>query len=660
MRPTGSRMGRAGAAVTVLALAAALTLGLALALGAGLTSGAASAADDEFGISGAERKDPGVVLNVAVPEGVQVDLGGVSATIDGEDYETEARLIKDSATRVTRTTVLAIDISKSMTGARFTAAKAAARTFLESAPTDVLVGIVTFDKTVEVALEPTTDREAALDVVDGLRVATVKDTQLFDGIEQALTQAGDDGQRSVLVISDGEDTSGALPDEIAAEVAESGVDVGVVALDQSESALAILEEVAGDRGAVLDASAEALTAEFAAEAEILNRQIAVAITAPAEAVSEDKSISISITLPLPEGEKYLYFTLPALSGGEVVTDPASTIPVVLPPSADDGNRWVIYAGSAVFGLGLFAIALALVPAKPKPLTAEARISDFLSGGLGPISVPKESHTPPVFQQMADALGRVLERHRTLDRWISVKLDAAGSELRSSEWALLSIGIFLISSAFGALAGQGDPVVILLFMIIGALGPIAYLSMRISRQRRAFDAVLPETLNLMAGSLTAGLSFVQAIDAIVREGLEPVASAFGRVLVETRIGVSLDDALERVADRYDSRDFHWVVMAIRIQRQVGGNLAELLTTVATTMREREFLRRQVNGLAAEGRLSALILGALPPLFLTYMLIARRDYILPLFTDPRGLVMIIGAAIWLCIGIFWMSRIARVEV
>ena len=122
----------------------------------------------------------------------------------------------------------------------------------------------------------------------------------------------------------------------------------------------------------------------------------------------------------------------------------------------------------------------------------------------------------------------------------------------------------------------------------------------------------------------------------------------------------EEALEGVAERFDSKDFEWVVMAIRIQRQVGGNLAELLDTVAGTMRERAYIRRQVAALAAEGKLSAYVLGGLPPVFLLYLFFAQRDYMSVLFTDPRGLIMLVGAGLWLAIGVFWMSKLIKVEV
>jgi tight adherence protein B len=144
------------------------------------------------------------------------------------------------------------------------------------------------------------------------------------------------------------------------------------------------------------------------------------------------------------------------------------------------------------------------------------------------------------------------------------------------------------------------------------------------------------------------------------GSEPITSEFKRVLVETRLGLSLETAMQGVADRFQSEDFAWVVMAINIQRQVGGNLAELLDTVANTMREREYIRRQVAALAAEGKLSAMVLGGLPPAFLLYLLLANPDYVMVLFTRPLGIAMLIGGVVILGIGMFWMNRIVKVEV
>ncbi|MGH3363074.1 MAG: type II secretion system F family protein, partial [Nocardioides sp.] len=200
----------------------------------------------------------------------------------------------------------------------------------------------------------------------------------------------------------------------------------------------------------------------------------------------------------------------------------------------------------------------------------------------------------------------------------------------------------------------------IFLAVGAVGPWLYLGFKRSRRKKKFESLLADTLQLISGSLSAGLSLAQSIDTVVKEGQEPIAGEFKRVLVETRLGIELDDALQGVADRFESQDFAWIVMAIRIQRQVGGNLAELLETVAGTIREREYMRRQVAALAAEGKLSAWVLGGLPPVFMLYLLIAKRDYVMPMFTEPMGWMMLGGAAMLLGVGAFWMSRLVKVEV
>ena len=166
---------------------------------------------------------------------------------------------------------------------------------------------------------------------------------------------------------------------------------------------------------------------------------------------------------------------------------------------------------------------------------------------------------------------------------------------------------------------------------------------------------------MSGSLAAGLSLAQSVDTIVREGSEPIAGGVPPGAGRDPARASPSRTPSRAsAERFDSKDFEWVVMAIKIQRQVGGNLAELLDTVAATMREREYVRRQVAALAAEGKLSAWVLGGLPPLFMLYLLLTNYDYVIVMFQEPLGWAMLAGAGTILAIGVFWMSRLVKVEV
>ena len=201
---------------------------------------------------------------------------------------------------------------------------------------------------------------------------------------------------------------------------------------------------------------------------------------------------------------------------------------------------------------------------------------------------------------------------------------------------------------------------LLGLLIGLALPWAYLNMKESKRTTAFLAQLPDTLQLVAGSLSAGYSMPQAMDTVVREGQQPITGEFNRALVEARLGVPIEDAMDGVAERMKSKDFAWVVMAIRIQREVGGNLAELLTTVAATLRERERLRRQVQVLSAEGRLSAWILGLLPVVFGLYLSVARPEYLKPLVSEPLGWLLLGFGFVLLVVGALWLRKAVKVEV
>ena len=168
------------------------------------------------------------------------------------------------------------------------------------------------------------------------------------------------------------------------------------------------------------------------------------------------------------------------------------------------------------------------------------------------------------------------------------------------------------------------------------------------------------MQLVASSLRTGFSLPQALDAAQQDGVQPMAEELGRALASTRIGAPLEDELDQIAERTQSEDWRWAVMAIRIQRSVGGNLAEVLMTTVRTLRERAATRRQVRTLSAEGRLSAYILVGLPILVAAALLMFRRAYLRPLWTTTPGLVMVAGALVLMVLGGFWMRKVVTVEV
>jgi tight adherence protein B len=255
--------------------------------------------------------------------------------------------------------------------------------------------------------------------------------------------------------------------------------------------------------------------------------------------------------------------------------------------------------------------------------------------------------------------RALEVRGT-DRTLAARLDIAGMTIRPAEFVVVGacaslvlaagltilVGTFLIGVPAGLLAGW--------------LGMRLVVSIRMGRRRGAFSDQLPDVLQLIASSLQSGFSLAQALDAVVREGSQPAAGEFARALGEARIGADLADALDGVAARMDSQDMRWSVMAIRIQRSVGGNLAEVLRNTIATMRERAFLRRHVKALSAEGRLSAYILVALPILLGGWLFYSSRSYMQLLYTTTIGLMMLTGAVALVVIGALWMRALIKVEV
>ena len=638
--------------------AAALIRGVLLTIILLLTCSApATAAEEEASVAHVEPTKKGVQILVSVPPGSDVDLDAVTVTIDGEDASSEAALAA-STTEVKRTAVLAIDVSKSMTGERFEAAKTAALTFLDTVPDDVYVGIVTFASDVTGAVAPTQDRDEARTVIEDLELTP--QTRLYDGVLEAVEMAGSEGQRSVLVLSDGADTSETPLDDVMSSVTDAEILLDVVALEQTGTAKAALERLAASaEGRVIDADPEALREAFTAEADALARQVLVTAELPESVTSGDAPVSVS----LPTDDTILVadaFAAVRADGAETVPTSAPITPTRTEPGLIIPATWM-YAGLACVGLGLLLLLTMLVP-KPAPALSAGEVASTYtqrSSGRTHSAAPK-AEADQALEQAKDAATKVLQRNTGLEARIARRLEGAGNPLKPAEWLLLHAGIFIGAGVVGLLFSQGSILVGLLFLLGGAAAPWFYLGFKAKRRRKAFNSSLPDTLQLMSGSLSAGLSLAQSVDTVVREGNEPISSEFKRVLIETRLGVGLEDALEGVAERYDSKDFHWVVMAINIQRQVGGNLAELLDTVAGTMREREYMRRQVAALAAEGKLSAWVLGGLPPAFLVYLLLAKREYVMVMFSDPLGWLMLGGAACLLGVGVFWMSRLIKVEV
>jgi tight adherence protein B len=241
------------------------------------------------------------------------------------------------------------------------------------------------------------------------------------------------------------------------------------------------------------------------------------------------------------------------------------------------------------------------------------------------------------------------------------IERADLPFRAGEWLILRIVAVIVGAAGGLLFGGESKLVGLIFGgVLGLVAMPAFLRFTASRRANKFEAQLPQILLLVSTSLRSGFGLPQALEAVARDAADPAGKEFSRALAETRIGTDISDALERAGDRMESKSMHWTVLAIRIQREVGGNLAETLRTTAGTLREREALNRQVKTLSAEGRLSAYILIALPIFLFFYMMRVNYDYVALLWTTTPGLFMSVGGLVMLGIGIVWMQKVVKIEV
>lgn len=237
------------------------------------------------------------------------------------------------------------------------------------------------------------------------------------------------------------------------------------------------------------------------------------------------------------------------------------------------------------------------------------------------------------------------------------LERAGVRMRLQDFVFLVVVAAVVAFAVGLVLSG-----VLLGVFLAALSPFgayALLTVLASRRRAAFADQLDDSLQLLASSLRAGHSLMQALASVAREAEQPTSEEFARIINETRVGRDLAPALEETANRMGSQDFVWVTQAIAINREVGGNLAEVLDGVGHTIRERNQIRRQVKALAAEGKLSAYVLMFLPFGIGGFLFISNPSYILTLTQSPLGWGMIGAGIVMLTIGGFWLSKVVSIK-
>jgi tight adherence protein B len=238
------------------------------------------------------------------------------------------------------------------------------------------------------------------------------------------------------------------------------------------------------------------------------------------------------------------------------------------------------------------------------------------------------------------------------------LEQARVPVRAGEFVLfVAAGGAVVGSIVAGITGN------LVFggaaFLLSPLFAKTFLTRRITRRKKRFEEQFPDALTLIASSLSAGHTFLRSIQMMMEEAEDPIAEEFGRVVHETQLGDPLVDSLDRMAQRLEVRDAEWVVQAIRIQQTVGGKLADLLHTLADFIRAREEIRREIDVLTAEGRISAYVLGALPLFLMLVIQVLNPGYMSPMF-QGWGWVWLAGAGASIAIGMIWILRMVKMDV
>lgn len=247
------------------------------------------------------------------------------------------------------------------------------------------------------------------------------------------------------------------------------------------------------------------------------------------------------------------------------------------------------------------------------------------------------------------------RSRALER----KLVQAGLPLKGAEFAVICAGAMLAGAAAMFVLSGGKAMAALFGMPAGYLLPTVALNIKAARRVRRFNDQLADGLTLVANSLRTGYSFLQAIEMVSREMAPPIGGEFARVLKEMSLGVTTEAALTNMSGRVDSDDLDLVVTAVLIQRQVGGNLAEVLDGIAGTIRERIKLKGEIRTLTAQGRVSGLIIGVLPFVLAFFIYLTNPGYVGTLFTEPLGRIMLAAALTGQFVGMMLVRRIVNIE-
>ena len=585
---------------------------------------------------------PDRALRITLPTRTALTAGDVRLREDGQVVR---GLSVSPVSAADSAVALVIDASRSMQGEPIRSAMAAAREFVRRRARDQKVAILTFNDGPAVLLEPTADPrriEAALARAPTLRPGT----HLYDATARAAQVLGATGaiSRSVVVLSDGADSgSRVTPSSAQAAARRSRVrlySVGLVSRSFDGRSLRALASGGGGRY-VTASSGAALRAVYAKLGTELSNEHILRYRSTAALGS-----SVEVSARVDAGTAATRYTAPDLTASAGA--PAGARSAL---ERFWSSTWSLVTVALLLAALVFVLCAVLLYSTPA--TVQSRVAAFVrSPGGGDARAGR-----PLAALVVEGTERSLERTRW---WNGFKeqLEIARIELPPARLVIATgAGTFLAGWLFattnGAFAG-------LFGLTLVPLGVRLYVKIRLKRVHKAFAQQLPDNLQIIGSAMRAGHSFPSSLNVVIKDAVEPSHSEFQRAVTDEALGIPLDDALTTVARRMNSKDFEQVAMVAGLQRESGGNSAEVIDRVTETVRERAELRRMIDTLTAQGRLSGGIVTALPIGLLVFLTASNPGYIEPLFNTTGGKVALAAAAAMVVAGYLWIRKIVEIEV
>ena len=591
-----------------------------------------------------------------------------TVVVSGTEVPSEAKaIVEDTAPKEA---ILVLDVSGSMRGPRLAAAKDAATNYVNALPDDVRIGLVSFNDEVDVAVQPTTDKAAVIAAIDDLQAG--QKTALYDGIIAGLDLADADLGARLLVLSDGGDTvSAATIEDVRAAAALEGAPIDIVALTPTTAHAEALRSISDPTGGQfllatdvigLDQAFEeatgsfggkvAVTAEFPEGVNASGKFAIVNVDVDGTTFTGTSQLPKSAELEGPESPAVV--PVPDPGAGQPAGSTEDT--AVLERASDPIAPW-IYA--LLIGLIVITVALAVASYR-RQQRARLRTEQVLwyssVATTGLVSGQRPQAKPSGLLESLDEWAATQPWYPRID----TKLDNGGVPLNVATWLAVRVVATLVLAVLVSVLINNVWLGLLVGGLIGWLVSGMWLNSKETARRKAFELELPDFLMLIASSLRSGLSFQQAVDSTAAEGQGEVSRQMRRALSEVQMGATIEQALMRVSNRMQSEDLKWTVTALAIQREVGGNLSNILDTAAQTIKSRAELRREVRTLSAEGRLSGWVLAALPVGLFLYMLFANREYVAFFWTYTVGWFALGSLLVLFILGFIWMRKIVKIEV